>query len=211
MYIDNVAAFVQARLHPVDIAVIPPPAASKPPPGETQTRWFTQEVHAHEASLRSYLRGSFPAVRDIDDVVQESYLRVWRTAATKPIRSAKAFLFTVARRLALDHTRRDRNCPIETAGHFDSSTVLEDKPNTLDELGRRERIELLADAIAVLPARCREVFVLYKIKGLSRKEAAVELGVSEKTVEVHTANAMRHCEAFFQRKGVKGMFDDDTR
>jgi RNA polymerase sigma-70 factor (ECF subfamily) len=191
--------------------VTPPPAVSESAPGAPEARWFSAEVHAHETSLRSYVRGAFPAVRDVDDVVQESYLRLWKTCATQRIRSAKAFLFTVARRLALDHVRHDRASPIEHVGRLDALRVVEESADPLEDVGRRERVALLAEAIATLPDRCREVFILYKVKGLARREAAARLGLSEKTVEAHTAKAMRHCEAFFERKGIRGAFGDDTR
>jgi RNA polymerase sigma factor (sigma-70 family) len=187
------------------------PATESTPASAHQARWFSDEVHAHDSSLRSYLRGSFPAVRDVDDVVQESYRRVWQAAAKQKIRSAKAFLFTVARRLALDHVRHTRVSPIESVGHLAGLAVVEDGRDLVEDVGRRERLELLAEAISQLPDRCREVFLLYKIQGLPRREAAARLGLSEKTVEVHTARAMRHCERFFQRKGVKGVFDHDSR
>jgi RNA polymerase sigma factor (sigma-70 family) len=140
--------------------------------------------------------------------VQESYLRLWKAAAHQRIRSAKAFLFTVARRLALDHVRRERHSPINHVRHFEGLDVIEDGTDLIDDVARRERVGLLAEAIAGLPDRCRDVFILYKIKGLSRKAAAAELGLSEKTVETHTAKAMRHCETFFRRRGVNGIFDD---
>src|SRR5438876_12279709 len=60
------------------------------------SRWFAAEVHAHERSLRAYLRGAFPSVRDVDDVVQESYVRVWKARLAHPIQSARSFLFQVA-------------------------------------------------------------------------------------------------------------------
>ncbi len=160
----------------------PPPIASDPSTAAPQARWFTEEVQPHEPSLRSYLRGSFPAVRDIDDVVQESYLRVWKAGAVQPIHSARAFLFAVARRLALDLVRRNRVSPIESVGHLGTLDVLEDWQNVVEDVGRRERVELLAEAIAELPTRCREVFILYKIKGRSRRETADELGLADKTV-----------------------------
>lgn len=42
-----------------------------PPQDTDQTRWFVDEVHALDGHLRVYLRGTYPAVRDVDDVVQE--------------------------------------------------------------------------------------------------------------------------------------------
>jgi DNA-directed RNA polymerase specialized sigma24 family protein len=66
------------------------------PPDSDNARWFAEEVLPHDRALRGYLRGSFPAVRDVEDVVQESYLRIWRTRAAQPIRSARGFLFRIA-------------------------------------------------------------------------------------------------------------------
>lgn len=202
---DNARPIFHAGFGPA-FAVSPPPAISESPAGPTQVRWFNEEVQPHEASLRAYLRGSFPAMRDVDDLVQDSFVRVWKARATQPIRSAKAFLFTVARRLALDRVRRERISPIAAVGHLGELRVLEERPGVLDDVGQRERIQLLAEAIAGLPERCRDVFILYKIEGLARKEAAARLGLSEKTVEAHTARAMRHCEAFFRRKGGGAFF-----
>lgn len=196
----------QERRYPSPVSQ--PPSQLESPTSERAggSLWFVKEVHAHESSLRSYLRGSFPAVRDVDDVVQESYLRVWRACATQQIRSAKAFLFTVARRLALDQVRRERISPIESIGHLGGLSVLDDGPGLVEAVGQRERIQLLAQAIAALPERCRDVFILYKINGLSRKAAAARLGLSEKTVEAHTARAMRHCEEFLRRKDMMRAF-----
>ncbi|MGH8019876.1 MAG: hypothetical protein ACREIA_16675, partial [Opitutaceae bacterium] len=73
-----------------------------------QARWFAEEVHVHEASLRSCVGGVFPAVRDVDNVVQESYLRVWRARLAQPVVWSKAFLFTVAWHLMSDLARRAR-------------------------------------------------------------------------------------------------------
>jgi hypothetical protein len=52
------------------------------PPAAALRAWFAEEVQPHDAQLKAYLRGAFPAVRDVEDVVQESYLRVWRARAT---------------------------------------------------------------------------------------------------------------------------------
>jgi hypothetical protein len=64
---------------------MPPHIDQNPLPAPIPARWFAEEVQPHEASLRAYMRGAFPMVRDVDDVVQESYLRVWRARAAQPI------------------------------------------------------------------------------------------------------------------------------
>jgi RNA polymerase sigma-70 factor (ECF subfamily) len=188
---------------------------SSPPPNEApalaaseSSRWFSEEIQPHEPSLRSYLHAAFPKVCDVDDVVQESYLRMWRARAAQPIRSAKAFLFTIARRLALDTLRHDRASPIDGVGHLETLRVIDTGADVAADVGHREKIALLADAIADLPARCRDVFILHKIKELSRRETAARLGIAEKTVEVQTAKAMRRCSEYLRRRGVNGLNND---
>jgi RNA polymerase sigma factor (sigma-70 family) len=179
------------------------------PPPETETaRWFAAEVQPHEPALRGYLRGSFPAVRDVDDVVQESYLRMWRARAAQPIASAKAFLFQVARHLAVDLMRRERISPVAPVPNLAALPVAADEPGTADRACTQERVRLLADAIESLPARCREIIILRKIHGLSQKDTAARLGLSERTIEVQIARGVKRCEDFLRRRGMRGLYDD---
>jgi RNA polymerase sigma factor (sigma-70 family) len=170
-------------------------------PALRESKWFAQELQPHESSLRSYLHAVFPKVGDVDDVVQESYLRILRARAAQPIRSARAFLFTVARRLALDKLRHERASPLQAVTHLEMLRVIDDGADVAAKVVDRERLALLADAIASLPARCRDVFIFHKIKGHSRRETAAQLGLAEKTVEVQTANAMRRCGEYLRRHG----------
>lgn len=176
-----------------------------------RTRWFLKEVHIHDASLRRYLSASFPTVREeVDEVVQESYLRIWKArVGWKPIRSAKAFLFTVARNIALDLARHNKAAPFEPVSHSGLLSVVQDGgPTVAEAAARQERINILAEAIAALPARCREIFILHKIKGFSRREVAAQLGLSDRTVGVQTGRATKRCAAFLTKRGVNGFFDD---
>ena len=171
-------------------------------PAEAE-KWFKEEVHPHDAQLKSYLRGSFPSIRDVDDVVQESYLRIWRAAAHEPVKSAKAFLYLVARRVALNFVRKERNSPIEAYGDEAMCGVLDDKPNAREAAIIQDRVNLLADALMSLPPRCREVVVLHKMKGLAQKEVADQLGLSERTVETHVRNGVARCLTYLRTHGVE--------
>lgn len=177
---------------------------------EEQARWFNEQVYPNDAQLKAYLRSSFPAVRDVDDVVQESYLRLWKAATRESIESAKAFLYLVARRVALNFIRKDRNAPFDPYGDLAASRVLEDKPDAREAAILQERIDLLADALMSLPPRCREITILHKVKGLAQKEVADQLGLSERTVETHVRTGVARCHAYLRERGLRNLHGDET-
>ena len=118
------------------------------PPQTDQARWFSEEVQPHEAQLKGYLRGSFPAVRDVEDVVQESFLRIWRTRAVQPVVCAKGLLFQIARRLAIDTLRHNRASPIDAGRDLAALSVFSGEPDAADAAALQERKRHLIDAVA---------------------------------------------------------------
>ncbi len=183
----------------------PPPAASTPPAADS--RWFAEQVHRHESSLKAYLFSAFPALRDVEDVMQESYLRVWHAGAVRPIHSARAFLFRVARNLALDLVRRERTSPLVAVRDLAALPVAAAGRDAVATAELRDKIDLLAAALVELPPVCRSVVMLRKLHHLSRGETAKRLGIAEKTVDEHLARGMRRLAARLRARGVAGFHD----
>src|SRR5882757_3158777 len=173
------------------------PVTPMPPPESDQTRWFAQEVQPHESLLRSWLRGLFPTLPDLDDLVQESYVRLIRAREAGKVGHAKAYLFTTARNAALDFFRRRKIVSIEAVGDMQDSTVLDERPGVADAVSKQQELDLLAEAVRGLPDRCRQTLTLRLLYGLSHKEIAAELKVSEHTVKAQLAKGMRRCADYF--------------
>ncbi|MCW5548304.1 MAG: sigma-70 family RNA polymerase sigma factor [Opitutaceae bacterium] len=171
-------------------------------PESDPTRWFAEEIQPHEASLRSYLRGMFPSLPDIDDLVQESYARLIHAREAGRVSYAKAFLFTTARNLALDFFRRRKIVTIESVADITDLPVLEERPDAIESINHQEELGMLAAAVRALPDRCRQVLTLRLLYGLSHKQIAVELGISEHTVKAQIAKGMRRCAEYFSERGV---------
>lgn len=171
-----------------------------PPPQTEDVRWFSEEVLPHHAQLRAYVRGSFPTVRDVDDVVQESYLRLWKIRAAESVRSAKGFLFQIARCVARDAARRHRRSPIFPVADLGLFDVPALGTCSAEAACREEELALLADAIDTLPPRCREIMILRKLQRVPQKEIAAQLGISEQTVQVQVLKGMKRCAEFFARR-----------
>ena len=166
-------------------------------------RWFAEQILPHEKMLRAWLRGAFPSLGDTDDLVQETYARVCRARdAGTAILNPKAFLFTTARHIAIDLVRHHRTAGEEPLTEIDESSVFADGPNAADLTAKNQELELLTQAIQSLPDRCRQVLTLRKIYGLSQKEIAAELGISEHTVEAQVGIGMHRCADYLSRRGL---------
>ena len=167
-----------------------------------RSRWFSEEVHPHDSQLKAYLRRTYPYVCEVDDVIQESYLRIWKARAVQPIQSAKAFLFRIARNIALDSVRRRHASPLEPVGDLDRLPVIDERSSVADTVSTNEKIALLADAIDTLPPRCREIIVLCKLQGKSYREVAARLGLSEKTIAEQVYRGVQRLGEELNRRGV---------
>lgn len=161
--------------------------------------WFAEEVQVHKTALLAWLHGKFPEASDLDDIAQEALTRVWRARANSAVPSPKALLFTIAHNLALDQVRRNQVADIKPLAEMAALYVYEDGPSPAETTAHKQELELLTQAIQSLPDRCRQVLTLRKIYGLSQKEIAAQLGISEHTVEAQVANGMHRCSAFLSR------------
>ena len=161
--------------------------------------WFADEVQAHKDTLLVWLHGKFPDASDLDDIVQEALTRVWRARSSGIVQSPKALLFTIAQNLTLDQLRRRQIVDIEPLAEMADLFVYEDGPTPVETTAHNQELELLTQAIQSRPNRCRQVLTLRKIYGLSQKEIASQLNISEHTVEAQVANGMRRCSEFLSR------------
>ncbi len=144
----------------------------------------------------------------MDDVVQESYLRVWRRQLARPIQSAKAFLFQVARNLAIDAIRHQQVAKLDSLEVAEECPIGEGSRDAAAQLCYEEKIELLAAAFVSLPPRCREIMTLRKIKGLSVREIARQMDLAEGTVENQITRGTHLCRAYIRDRGVDAFSDE---
>lgn len=171
-----------------------------PPPDYAQ--WFAEQVQPHEPALRAYLRGRFSSLHDIDDLVQETYARILRAREVGKASLSRAYLFVTARNAALDQLRRKRLISIEEIAEGEQLAVVDERPDAAEAASHAQEIALLCEAIATLPKRCREVFVLRRFHDLSHAEIAVRLGISENTVNAQLVTGMLRCRAYLRACGV---------
>jgi len=173
-----------------------------PPTNPENSQWFSDNVLPHESELRGYLRRKFLQF-DVDDIVQETYARLFRAKEKSPLRSVRAFLFTTARNAAVDIYRRRQIVTIDGVANFESISVFEDKPDAFECLCQDQELVLLAEAIESLPDRCRCIVKLRKLEGLSHREIAQRLGIAESTVNAQITNGILKLREFLSTRGFR--------
>lgn len=174
------------------------------PPQTEQSRWFAEEVQPHERDLRAWLRRRFPDATDVDDVIQESYVRLLRARDTTPVACARAYLFATARNVALAIFRRPKIFSPNPVTDFAALRIIQEGADVAELVSTRQEVAALLDAIDTLPNRCREIFILRKLQGVPQREIAARLGLSEQTVQVQIGRGAKRCLEFLRRHGVTG-------
>lgn len=166
-----------------------------------RTLWFLRNMLPHESALRGWLARGAPAGVDPDDVIQEAYAILAELESVEGIRHPRAYLFQVARSIVVRHVRRARIVSIQTVEDLER---LEhpDAAATPERLAiDRDELRQLAQAIAAMPAKTREAFVLRRVKGLPQREIAARMRISENTVETHISRGVLFLIDWFGRSG----------
>lgn len=169
---------------------------------EQQRLWFTNEVLPHEPALRSWLKARFPTLGDSDDVVQETYARLFRSRSREQITNAKSYLFSTARNLAVDLFRRRQIAPMIAIPDTERTAIAEDRSSVAETVSSAQELEILQSAIAALPERCRVIMTMQKLQGLSNAEIAAQLNLSVHTVNAQLVIGLARCRAYLAARGV---------
>ena len=135
---------------------------------------------------------------DAENLVQDVFLYLWEhPELLDSLKNIKAFIFTMVKNKCIDYLRK------QTQGKYQTRPFTEIEENELtlrlyslqsfdeDILSHTEIDTIIQKAIYSLPARCREIFILSRFKGLKHKEIASLLNVSTHTIESQIAIALR--------------------
>jgi RNA polymerase sigma-70 factor (ECF subfamily) len=152
--------------------------------------WFTSEVLPLEPGLTRFLRRSWRNQNEIADLRQEIYVRLCDAARSGTPKQIKPFLFAVARNLIIDLARRTPTAQLHVSAS-DASMERADMNTPDHEAIAREDLQIVLDALNQLPSRCREVVRLRRLEGLSQRETAARMGITENTVERQMVKAMQ--------------------
>jgi RNA polymerase sigma factor (sigma-70 family) len=173
-------------------------------PGVPRAMSRILEVYkGNKTALKQYLRRFVARAEDVEDIAQEAFLRAFAAESIREIQSPKAFLFKVAKNVALNERARQSYMSTVPLEDFGETNVLYDNSQITaeDQVEGREHLHLFARAVAELPPQCARVFLMRKVDGLTCKEIALRLEISESTVEKHAALGLLRCSRYMRANG----------
>lgn len=155
-------------------------------------------MRGYNDDLHRFLRRRVRHAQDLDDVMQEVYLRLLRVKNTELVRNPLAYIYGVASHVVSEFNLGKHRGRIV----FDSAAVdaMVDSPaqtHLVEGGGHFER--QVSEALAQLPPNRLAVLLLERRDGLSHEEIAMKLGLSVHTVKKYSVESLAHVRASLER------------
>ncbi len=129
---------------------------------------------------------------DVDDLVQEVFIRLAYRSELQPIENLEAYVFQVAHNVIRDRLRRQATHRVAQHDSLENSPEITDDFSPERVLIGRQLLAQAIEALEELPARTRQVFVLYQYEEMSLEDIAARLGLSISGVRFLLRQAKAH-------------------
>jgi RNA polymerase sigma factor (sigma-70 family) len=174
--------------------------AEKPPHQSTDSSATVSEAFVkHQTFLKRFLTRFLSRPQDIEDVVQDTFLKAYTAEKSRKINSPKAFLFRVARNTALTALTKKSQQIISYIENYDSEDIINDEVLVEEQAMARQRLGLFCQSALEMPPQCRRVFLMAKVYGMSYKEISAQLGISVSAIEKHVAKGLDVCNNYMKK------------
>jgi len=140
--------------------------------------------------------------RDVEDIIQETYVRMCKAENKTFIKDSESFMFRTARNLALDYLKRAETRLTSGVDDIDE-ILLEEHDPTFGQIASDEEFGLFCAAIRELPKQSQRAFILKKVYGYSLKEIMLEMDLGQPTVESHIVSATKKCVQHLRNHNVE--------
>jgi RNA polymerase sigma factor (sigma-70 family) len=148
----------------------------------------------HYQDLLKYLIGRTGDVERAADIAQDTYIRLNAIAPeTAGIQNRKAYIYRVAGNLAIDAMRRNSREAARLVDDAPDDMIADPRPSPERTVIDRDRLRRFEEVLEALPPNARLALLMFRVDGLSHRDIAERLGVSESMVAKYIAQALRHC------------------
>lgn len=135
---------------------------------------------------------------DVEDIVQETFIKSYEADLKQNIEFTRSYMLKTAKHLALNHIAKWDNKFSESLEHDSQLPALLKSIQLEDEYTSKERFLLFCKATEQLNLSIRKCFILKKVYGMSQKEIAEHMQLSQSTVEKHIAKGLLQTMQYMQ-------------
>ncbi|MEM7371854.1 MAG: RNA polymerase sigma factor [Bacteroidota bacterium] len=147
---------------------------------------YNELYKSYAEKIRNYVYYKSGDLTQAEDIMQETFLRLWKKCAEILFDKVGGFLHTVSNHLFIDSVRSHK-----VSLRFQKShTPLVDSEDPFFHLRTKEFQESIEQTISNLPEGQREAFLMNRIDKLTYKEIAQSLGISQTAVEKRIGKAL---------------------
>ncbi|MDE0658927.1 MAG: RNA polymerase sigma factor [Gammaproteobacteria bacterium] len=154
----------------------------------------------NHSSIKSFLGRLLTRREDIEDIAQEAYLRAYVAEQSRRIDQPEAYLYRSARNLALTKLTQKSRQMTDLIDDLGPAVVLEGDTPLEEQVAAEESLGLHCEAVAHLPEKCKQVYILRKVYGLTHKEIAERMSLSVSSVEKYMLKGVLACRAYVERR-----------
>lgn len=150
---------------------------------------------AHRRELQAYLTRKLRDSETAADLTQETFLRFAEYRGDNPaavITHERSYLYRTAHNLAVDHLRRENREQTDSIADSELTGIPGEEPSPERAVRGRGELAAVREAISELPVRTQQVFLLARIEGLTYRQVAERLRISDSSVQKHLASAIKH-------------------
>jgi RNA polymerase sigma-70 factor (ECF subfamily) len=146
--------------------------------------------------LMAYFLRRTGSKAEAEDLTQEVFLRIARHLGANTLEIADGLIFTIAANLLKDRGRRGRSHMLDR--HLTADEALLDEIGLADMLEpervlmSRETLACVLRALDEVGPRTHDIFLLYRLEGMSQREIAQLFDISVSAVEKHIVKALKH-------------------
>jgi len=136
---------------------------------------------------------------DVEDIVQDTFIKSYEAGLKQEIKFERTYMLKTARNLALNHVSKAserKNQSLDEMQSLPSDLTSNSLENQVES---KERFLHFCRATDTLSVEVKRVFLLKKVYGMSQKDIADYIGLSESTVEKHVAKGLLQCSIYMQQ------------
>lgn len=161
---------------------------------------FKSRFQEHYPRLCCIACGYVSDKEDAEDIVQELFISVWNKGLDEmEEKEFAAYMTTAVKNSCISFLRKRKDDVVSIEDYHQPTSCLTDDEEDAD--GKLPE-EVLESVLAVLPPRCRDIFLMAKLQGMKYREIAESLNLSEKTIENQMTKAIKMLREYVATYGV---------